>query len=361
MSQKATASRHDNFGEALPASGINAGMSGLIDNLDWSATPLGARKTWPSELEIVVRQMLDSSFPKAVVWGKELTTIYNDAFRPILGAKPEALGRSFADIWSEAWDTIGPICERAYQGIPTYIEDFPLIINRSGREEQAWFTFCYSPLRLADGSIAGMLDTVVETTATVRARADLALANQELAHRLKNTLTLVQAIAAQTLGPSADREAMNSFTSRLAALGHAHDILLRQDWSGGSLREIIAASLEPHDAGGNVETDGPDLQIGSHAAVTLSLMLNELATNAIKYGAFSVPRGRIRLSWAIEAEQLHLQWHEIGGPAASAPVRTGFGSRLIDMGLGRSSKVERHFDIGGLTLNIRGLLSDLKD
>jgi len=112
----------------------------------------GPRSHWPVELEIAVQQMLDSSFPKAVVWGPEFTTIYNDAFLPMLGAKPDTFGCSFAKIWSKAWDTVGPIADRAYSGLPTYIEDFPLTIDRSGVEEKVWFTFCYSPLRLAAGS-----------------------------------------------------------------------------------------------------------------------------------------------------------------------------------------------------------------
>ena len=342
----------------LRQSSAPGGMRDRVDAFDWSATPLGPRANWPSELEIVIQQILDSSFPKAVVWGKQFTTIYNDAFLPILGAKPDALGRSFADIWSEAWDTIGPIAERAFDGIPTYIEDFPLVIDRSGREEQAWFTFCYSPLRLADGSIAGMLDTVVETTGKMRAQADLALVNRELGHRLKNTLGLVQAIAAQTLRDATEPEAMEAFSSRIAALGHAHDILLRQNWSTALLYQVAAASVEPHDALGQVAIDGPDLQIGSRAAVALSLMLHELATNAVKYGALSTPDGQVRLSWRIAGDDLHLCWQETGGPAATEPSRTGFGSRLIDMGLGGGSKVERHYDAAGLKLDVRAPLSE---
>jgi PAS domain-containing protein len=168
------------------ASGFG-GMAKLVNEFAWDSSPLGPRVDWPAELQTFVRHILESGFPAAIVWGEGLVTIYNDAFRPILGNKPEALGRSFADVWAEAWDKIGPIADRAFAGSATYIEDFPLVINRLGEPEQAWFTFCYSPLRLSDGTVAGMMDTVVETTATVRGRSDLALLNQELGHRLKNT------------------------------------------------------------------------------------------------------------------------------------------------------------------------------
>lgn len=334
-------------------------MRERVNSFDWSATPLGARENWPTELTLIVQQMLDSSFPKAVVWGEHYTTIYNDAFRPILGAKPDALGRSFADIWSEAWDTIGPIAERAYAGVPTYVEDFPLIIDRFGHEEQAWFTFCYSPLRLADGTVAGMLDTVVETTGKMRAQAQLGLINAELGHRLKNTLALVQAIAGQTLRGSADPDSLQAFSSRLAALGHAHDILLKQDWSAASLKKLVIASIEPHDALKQVAIEGPDLQTSSRAAVALSLMLHELTTNAIKYGALSTADGNVRLFWVIEDEHLILHWHEADGPEVTEPDRIGFGSRLIDMGLGGLSQVERRYDREGFTLELRAPLTEI--
>ena len=130
---------------------------------------------------------------------------------------------------------IGPIAKRAYNGEATYIDDFPLVVDRFGKPEQAWFTFCYSPLRLSDGTVAGMMTAIVETTKTVRTRGDLDLLNNELGHRLKNTLALVQAIAEQTLADVPQREPIDAFRDRLRALGHAHDVLLRQSWASASL------------------------------------------------------------------------------------------------------------------------------
>lgn len=336
-------------------------MHDRVEAFDWSTTALGARANWPSELEAVVRQILDSRFPKAIIWGPDFITIYNDAFVPILGDKHVALGRSFADIWAESWAEIGPIAERAYAGEATYIEDFPLIINRTGKDEQAWFTFCYSPLRLADGRIMGMMDTVVETSNTVQAQASLALANQELGHRLKNTLALVQAIATQTLRGAAEPSAIKSFRQRLAALGHAHDILLSQDWTSASLRKIIGHSLSPHDPGDQITHDGPEIAVGSRTAVALSLMLHELATNAVKYGALSNTEGRIRLSWTIDGDHLDFHWHESEGPPVTPPTAKGFGSRLIAMGLGHASKVEPRYEADGFKLDMRAPMAQLAD
>ncbi|PVE24787.1 hypothetical protein DC522_09240 [Microvirga sp. KLBC 81] len=158
----------------------NGEMAKRMRAHDWAATPLGPIDTWPAELKSAAALVLDSGFPAALIWGPDLVTIYNDAFRPILGDKPEALGRSFAEIWSEAWHEIGPIAERALAGQSTSIEDYPLVINRSGKPEQAYFTFSYSPVRAADGSVLGMIDTVVETTRKVRAEVALRASEERM-------------------------------------------------------------------------------------------------------------------------------------------------------------------------------------
>jgi two-component sensor histidine kinase len=327
-------------------------MALLVDAFDWSATPLGPRADWPAELQTFVRHVLESGFPAALVWGDGLVTIYNDAFKPILGTKPEALGRSFAEVWYEAWSEIGPIADRAFAGEATYIEDFPLVINRTGEPEQAWFTFCYSPLRLGDGTVAGFMDTVIETTATVRARADLAVVNEELSHRLKNTLAIVQSIATQTLRSVEPREAVDSFRGRIVALGKAHDVLLSQGWAPVPLGQVVHQTLDPLDGLSQIEIEGPAISIGSRATLTLSLVLHELATNAAKYGALSVPDGRVELRWVVNDNILQLRWRERDGPLVQTPDHSGFGSRLIERGLGPNSQVNRLFASTGFELEI---------
>ncbi|MCU0073848.1 GAF domain-containing protein [Pseudomonas koreensis] len=136
---------------------------------DWSNSPLGPLEGWPDVLRTTVSLALASHFPQAIVWGPELITLYNEAFLPILGEKPEAMGRPFNEVWEEAWEHIKPIAEAAYAGQPTFIENFPLIIRRSHSLEQAYFTFCYAPIRDSTGKVVGLLDTVVETTKTVLA------------------------------------------------------------------------------------------------------------------------------------------------------------------------------------------------
>jgi len=154
----------------MPSFLAGGGEMGLrVAAFDWAATPLGPIAEWPSALRIATGMVMASRFPCCLVWGKELITLYNDAFTPILGTKPDALGRPFSEIWHEAWTLIGPIAERAFAGEATFIEDYPLQIVRSGQPEDATFTFCYSPVRDEAGTVVGMMDTVIETTSRVNA------------------------------------------------------------------------------------------------------------------------------------------------------------------------------------------------
>ncbi|OZI45844.1 ATP-binding protein [Bordetella genomosp. 5] len=146
---------------------------------DWAATPLGPIDNWPNSLRIAAQMVSASAFPCCLTWGSQLITIYNEAFRPILGQKPEAMGRPFSEVWQEAWHIIGPIADRALAGEPTFIEDFPLRIERNGMEEDAAFTFCYSPVRDEHGRVVGMLDTVIETTKRVAAEREQARSLRE--------------------------------------------------------------------------------------------------------------------------------------------------------------------------------------
>jgi len=332
--------------------GVSAGLRQQVQTFDWANTPLGPRSTWPTELELVVEQVLSSGFPKAVFWGPKLTTIYNDAFKPILGLKENCLGRPFSEIWSEVWDQLEPISSKAFAGEATYIEDYPLTISRNGHLEEAYFTFCYSPLRGTDGTVQGVLDTVVETTTAVKNRDLLALANGELAHRLKNTLGIVQAIAIQTLKDATDRKALTSFEQGLQALAHAHDVMHRQNWTSVDLQEVVEDSISPHDALGQVAVGGPALSIGSGTTMKLSMLLHELGTNALKYGALSVPRGQVRVSWSIKAGHFVFHWREKGGPTVSKPDRKGFGTKLISRALGPGSKVNRRYNAKGFELDL---------
>jgi two-component sensor histidine kinase len=345
---------------ALPFLAGDSEMVARVRAFDWAATPLGPAQCWPVELKAAVGMMMASKFPGAIVWGPSFTTIYNDAFRPLLGAKHVCLGQGFDAIWHEAWDTLAPIAARAYAGDATFIADFPLTVNRAGRAEEAFFTFSYSPLRLADGTIGGMVDTVIETTTSVRARMQVELLNHELDHRLKNMVAMMQSLAMQTLRDVADRGAVNALMERLAAMGHAHDVLVASNWTAADLRAVAGTVLAPHDPGGRFTVEGPLVTLGPQAVLGVSLMLHELATNAAKYGALSNDAGQVTVTWRIVDDTLELCWRERDGPAVSAPTRTGFGSWLIDRGLGRGV-VSRRYPAQGVEVDLTIPMPGLTD
>jgi two-component sensor histidine kinase len=158
---------------------------------------------------------------------------------------------------------------------------------------------------------------------------------RELNHRIKNSFAAVRSIAAQTLSHAADQEEFQrAFDGRLAALSRASTLLTAGNWQVTDLRPLIEAALEPFRIADNLQLRGPQVTLASEATLTLSLVLHELATNAAKYGAFSVPEGRVEIAWAVhgeaEAPRLILDWTERGGPPASEPERRGFGRPLIE-------------------------------
>ncbi len=176
-------------------------MAERVRRHDWANSSLGPLEHWPDVLKTTVALCFASSFPQAIVWGPQLITLYNDAFVPILGNKPDALGRPFSDVWHEVWDDISPIADTAFAGQATYIENFPLLIQRGEAPEQAYFTFCYSPIRDAQGRVVGLLDTVTETTATVF---------------LARRLAVLEAIGS-SVATATDAEAIMNSTTRLLA------------------------------------------------------------------------------------------------------------------------------------------------
>ncbi len=169
--------------------------------MDWSATPLGPAEDWPQSLRTIVNLMLTSSFPMFAVWGPQLTFLYNDSYRPILGDKPEALGRPFAEVWADIWPDLFPLVVRALAGEATYHEDRRLVMERHGYREETYFTFSYSPVRDETDSVAGMFCACTENTARVLAERRLTF-QLDLAERLRglNDPVGITAAAAEAIG-----------------------------------------------------------------------------------------------------------------------------------------------------------------
>ena len=188
----------------------------------------------------------------------------------------------------------------------------------------------------------------------------------ELHHRIKNTLATVSAIASQSFraAPSigAGQKAMEA---RLAALGRAHDLLMQVSWASASLTHIFSSATEPYDSQGirRFHFNGPDLKISSGAVIALVMTFNELCTNTTKFGALSVPAGRVEVAWTIDlpAQRLHLVWTESGGPAVEPPVRQSFGTRMMtSLGQQLNGQVQLAYERSGFVYSLDVPLNSLQ-
>ncbi len=190
------------------------------------------------------------------------------------------------------------------------------------------------PLRDGDGTVIGVGSISTDITERKRAERHRVLLVDELNHRVKNTLALVQSLARQSFAYGGDpRAGLASFEGRLRALAASHDVLTRRSWDGAPL-DVLAreafdgCAVEPE----RMHLDGPHVRLVPKQAVNVTLALHELCTNARKHGALSSETGRIALTWRIdEAPQprLVLEWRETGGPPVVPPERHGFGLRMI--------------------------------
>jgi two-component system, chemotaxis family, CheB/CheR fusion protein len=180
----------------------------------------------------------------------------------------------------------------------------------------------------------------------------------ELAHRVKNTLAVIQAIARQTLRSSESNEDfIEQFDGRLAALSRAHSLLVESEWSGASLAALAKQELEPYVPGRpeRLHIEGPQIILRPDLATPVGLVLHELATNSTKYGSLSRPAGTVSLSWTLSVgnnpQVLSVVWEERGGPTVKNPKRSGFGSTLIEGSI-PGAKVQREFRSKGLFCKI---------
>lgn len=192
-----------------------------------------------------------------------------------------------------------------------------------------------------------LLATLVEASAELKTRADHAIyLMRELAHRAKNQLAVVKGMALQTARRSPDvSHFIVQFDQRIQGLAQSQEVLLRQNWRGGWLSDLVRAHLDLFGANDRVRIEGPSLLLDATAVQNLGFALHELATNAAKYGALSVPTGEVLISWTWSGEgAAHLSWIENGGPRACVPVRKGFGYRviaeLVPRALNGSAKLE---------------------
>jgi two-component system, chemotaxis family, CheB/CheR fusion protein len=232
------------------------------------------------------------------------------------------------------------------------IDEEPVIIERVRRGERVDhydtvrrrkdgslidISLTVSPLKDGDGRIIGASKIARDITERKRAQEQQNLLVKEMKHRIKNSLATVQAIATQTLNQHAEER--DAFIARLHALGNAHDLLTSETWQTASLQAIVTQALKPfqeqHDE--RIAVEGPaDVWLDSTKSVMVAMVIHELATNALKYGALSNGSGHVSVTWErhFQPNLVKLVWRESGGPEISPPQRKGFGSHLIERAFG---------------------------
>jgi PAS domain S-box-containing protein len=316
-------------------------------------------------LEAIVQSAIDYAIISMDLDG--LVTSWNEGAHRILGwTEVEMVGKPATAFFVQ---------EDREQGVPQ--REMTAALTEGRGSDERWHlrrdgtTFWASgemmALRADDETVIGFIKILRDRTRE-RDQADRQrLLMHELGHRMKNTLSVVQTIATHSLRNATSLDdASEKIQSRMAAYSKAHDILLQKNWMSATLGNIVDAALVNIglDDSGRIRSEGPDVELGPQAALSFSLVLHELLTNACKYGALSNAEGRIDLSWAIERRHgedfLVSAWRETGGPAVADPARQGFGSRLILSSLKAFGEVNISYEPRGLVLTIDMPLSKIQ-
>lgn len=224
-----------------------------------------------------------------------------------------------------------------------------------------WHDLHIEPLRNDANEIVGLTCASIDVTERKEGEAHLRLLLRELTHRSKNLLAVIQAMARQTSRHAGSIEGfLDQFGARLQALAASHDLLVRESWYGASLGELVRSQLGAYlgNDGRQIVIAGPAVALKPEAAQNLGLALHELAVNAAKFGALSVPNGRVSITWdrggETEQDALALDWHEEFGPKVKLRRKKGFGSMVIERNLARAldASVNLDFDPDGLRCHI---------
>lgn len=236
---------------------------------------------------------------------------------------------------------------------------------RTAKGRMRYWDVKVSPIRAEDGTVGSILSVSRDITVSKEFEEQQNLLRQELSHRIKNILTLVQAAANQTLKVGDDmRSAKSALLARLQTLGRAHEILMQTDHHLATLQAIVEAAFDGQ-ARDRFVIEGPHVGLSSKCGLALALAFHELVTNAIKYGALSNDTGRVSVRWTVSnqdgRDHLELHWVESGGPLVREPDHAGFGTKMINRALAGyvDGEVGLRFDEGGLHFHMTSSLDAL--
>jgi two-component sensor histidine kinase len=248
-------------------------------------------------------------------------------------------------------------------GISVYLQRDP-----SKEAEQRFLDFVFQSIRDGDGHVTGIFAEGSDVTERVRSEEHQRLLLNELNHRVKNTLATVQSIASQTLRTAGSTQAaQKAIESRLFALSRAHDVLTRENWDGAWIREVVSHAMQPFQTAGHnrIHYHGDEVRLPPNTTLALAMALQELATNAVKYGSLSNEAGKVEMTWRVdhtrELPHLLLKWEEKDGPPVAPPSRRGFGTRLVERSLAQGhlgGEAKINFAASGVVCTIDAPLKD---
>lgn len=335
----------------------------LIVSRDVTAQQRGIQER--SELEALHSAILASSTDYAIIALDQVGTItlWNEGAKRIMQwSEAEILGHHVSIFFTQEENAAGIAeAEMATALANGHAEDERWHRRKDG--DEFWANGAMMPLRTESGGHLGYIKILRDRTDALHLDEHRQLMVEELNHRVKNTLAVVQGIVSQTLrttlSPDAARRAV---MERLTILSRAQDILTRSSWTGAPLREVVETATAPlTPADGRVLVSGPDVDLGARSVLSLTMALHELGTNATKYGALSNDKGRVEVTWTVKNEVLELTWTERDGPAVETPTRQGFGSRLIAGGLARGLGGQTRFSFApeGVSWSVQAPLAAL--
>ena len=276
----------------------------------------------------------------------------NDSFLALTGyQREEVLGQEFSFLLARG--TAPEALAQTAAKLEHSHDDGSENSYRRKDTSEFWGATFISPVRDEHGEVVQNFVSIVDQTRHKQEQAHSRMLINELNHRVKNTLATVQAIVRQALRSAVDPEVIReSIESRLSALARSHDLLTTENWKGVGLFDLVSAALAPFDAADGTEArivvTGENISLPPKTTLALGVALHELATNAMKHGAFSKETGSIRIAWNIDPAQqgdrLILRWQEKDGPPVTPPSRKGFGSRVIEEGLAHELQGTAHLE-----------------
>jgi PAS domain S-box-containing protein len=313
--------------------------------------------------EELFREMANNA--PVVVWvsdGRDELTFIGRAWEQLTGQSPlNAKGHGWLDVvHPEDVQRVALSSVESTRSKSRYEAEYRV---RSPAGDWRWVLDTATPRLDASGQFLGHIGSIVDVTERRRREDDRKLLIHELNHRIKNTLSIAQVLARQTLrNAGVDGSVQESLVGRFVAMASAQEAIAAESWNGSDLRFLISSALKPfesHDPA-RIQVDGEPIGITARSTMSLSLAIHELATNAAKYGALSTDNGRLEISWTVdrpEAEDrsLTITWQETGGPPVSEPTKSGFGSVLLDRVLTSEfgAEVDREFACKGLIVTLR--------